>query len=93
MLAFSLPSADADPSGAAPLSDAHNPARAYFRTFTPDNVRAARLLTLYGRLQGVYMETLPTLDLSAAHTAADVTQISAGLTESLTRMQMQGVFA
>ncbi|WP_019008406.1 aminotransferase class III-fold pyridoxal phosphate-dependent enzyme [Deinococcus aquatilis] len=98
MLAFSLPSPDAglhgaDSSGAAPLPDAHNPARAYFRTFTPDNVRAARLLTLYGRLQGMYMETLPTLDLSAAHTAADVAQISAGLTESLTRMQMQGVFA
>ncbi|MDB5046019.1 MAG: hypothetical protein JWQ08_2069, partial [Deinococcus sp.] len=54
-LAFSLPTPDPE---AAPLPDAHNPARAYFRGFSPANVRAARLLTLYLRLQGVYMETL-----------------------------------
>ncbi|MFB9994574.1 aminotransferase class III-fold pyridoxal phosphate-dependent enzyme [Deinococcus oregonensis] len=90
MLAFSLTSPD--PEG-TPLPDAHNPARAYFRAFTLSNVRAARLLTLYLRLQGVYMETLPTVDLSAAHTAADVTQISVGLTEAVNRMQSHGVLA
>ncbi len=91
MLAFSLASPDAGGASLHPLPDAHNPARAYFRGFTPANVRAARLLTLYLRPHGIYMETLPTLDLSAAHTAADVAQISAGLTEALGRMQAHGV--
>ncbi|UQN09208.1 aminotransferase class III-fold pyridoxal phosphate-dependent enzyme [Deinococcus sp. QL22] len=90
MLAFALPSPDAE---FTPFPDAHNPARAYFRAFTPANVRAARLLTLYLRLMDVYMETLPTVDLSAAHTAADVAQLSAGLTEAVGRMQAHGVFA
>ncbi|WP_425144792.1 aminotransferase class III-fold pyridoxal phosphate-dependent enzyme [Deinococcus sp.] len=81
-----------DPAGVSP-TDARNPARAYYRSFTPGNVRAARLLTLYLRLQGVYMETLPTLDLSAAHTADDAARIVAGLETSLRAMQGHGAFS
>lgn len=81
-----------DPATITP-ADALNPARAYFRSFTPGNVRAARLLTLYLRLQGVYMETLPTLDLSVVHTAQDAEQIAQGLDRSLSDMTRHGVFA
>ena len=88
---FSFQTDPLDPASISP-EDAHNPARAYFRSFTPGNVRAARLLTLYLRLQGVYMETLPTLDLSAAHTGDDAAQIVSGLEMALGAMQRHGVF-
>ncbi|ULH14290.1 hypothetical protein MF271_01860 (plasmid) [Deinococcus sp. KNUC1210] len=91
---YSMFSFQTDPPDPATISeaDAHNPARSYFRSFTPGNVRAARLLTLYLRLQGVYMETLPTLDLSAAHTADDAAQIVSGLETALGTLQRHGVF-
>ncbi|THF85588.1 aminotransferase class III-fold pyridoxal phosphate-dependent enzyme [Deinococcus sp. KSM4-11] len=92
---YSMLSVNVDPPDPTGLSaaDAANPARAYFRRFTLGNVRAARLLTLYLRLQGVYAEGLPTVDLSAAHSTADTDQIIHGLRESLTSMQAHGAFA
>lgn len=69
-----------------------NPARDWFSAHTPRLLRQARLLALYLRPHGVYMETLPTTDLSVAHSAADVAQISAGLGNALRQMQQHGVF-
>lgn len=91
---YTMLSLNVDPPDPAGMSeaDAKNPARAYFRRFTLGNVRAARLLTLYLRLQGVYAEGLPTADLSAAHTSADTDQIVHGIRASLRQMQEHGVF-
>lgn len=92
---YSMLSVNVDPPDPAgiPEEDARNPARAYFRRFTLGNVRAARLLTLYLRLGGVYAEGLPTMDLSAAHRAEDAEVIARGVQDSLNLMAQHGVFA
>ena len=92
---YSMLSLNVEPPdpGSFSQADANNPARAYFRQFTLGNLRAARLLTLYLRLQGVYAEGLPTADLSAAHTEADTDQLIQGVRHSLRQMQAHGALA
>ena len=82
MLAFTAP----------PGALTGNPARDYYQALRPHLVRWARLLTLYLRLQGVYMETLPTTDLSTAHAPEDIRQIADALGRALAQMREHGVF-
>lgn len=65
--------------------------RAVVASASPAELTALFALTLYLRLEGVYAKTVPSMNLSAAHTDADVEQVAAALKRSLLRMRGDGV--
>lgn len=58
---------------------------------SPAEMTALLALTMYLRLQGVYVKTVPSMNLSAAHTDEDVEQVAEALKNSLLRMRTDGV--
>jgi len=65
--------------------------RAMMQTSSPAMVRTLLALTFYLRLQGIYTKTVPSMNLSAAHTEEDVTRIAAGIEAALLRMREDGM--
>jgi glutamate-1-semialdehyde 2,1-aminomutase len=65
--------------------------RAMMATASPALVRPLLALTFYLRLQGIYTKTIPSVNLSAAHTEEDVSRIASGVEAALTRMQADGM--
>lgn len=58
---------------------------------SPWQFRSLLALTLYLRLEGVYAKTVPTMNLSAAHTEEDVALIASAIRRSLLRMREDGL--
>lgn len=65
--------------------------RAVVARASPGDLRAMLALSLYLRLEGVYVKTMPTMNLSAAHTEADVEVVVTGLRRSLLAMRASGL--
>jgi glutamate-1-semialdehyde 2,1-aminomutase len=65
--------------------------RAMMQTSSPAMVRTLMALTFYLRLQGIYTKTVPSMNLSAAHTDEDVSRIANGIEAALTRMRDDGM--
>jgi glutamate-1-semialdehyde 2,1-aminomutase len=58
---------------------------------SPAHLRSLLALTFYLRLHGIYTKTLPTISLSASHTAEDIDTIAAGIERSLVQMRQDGM--
>ncbi|MCP2167689.1 aminotransferase class III-fold pyridoxal phosphate-dependent enzyme [Goodfellowiella coeruleoviolacea] len=58
---------------------------------SPELARALQLLSLHLRLRGVYTPGMPTMNLSAAHTEADIDHIVAAISDSLLVMAEQNL--
>ncbi|MFB9433836.1 aminotransferase class III-fold pyridoxal phosphate-dependent enzyme [Streptoalloteichus tenebrarius] len=58
---------------------------------SPAMVRAMQMLSLHLRLRGVYTLGAPTMNLSAAHTEADIDQITSAVADSLLVMARQNL--
>ncbi|MBB5153123.1 aminotransferase class III-fold pyridoxal phosphate-dependent enzyme [Saccharopolyspora phatthalungensis] len=56
---------------------------------SPTSLRALQFLSLHLRLRGVFTPGIPTMNISAAHTEADIDQITMAITESLQAMAEQ----
>ena len=65
--------------------------RAMMQTSSPSMVRSLLALTFYLRLQGIYTKTVPSMNLSAAHTDEDIDRIAKGVEAALTRMREDGM--
>lgn len=76
------------------LGEARAPAPDYRSAYAAGrlaNLRAHMLMTLYLRAHGIYTKTVPTMNLSAAHSGADVEQIAEAIRSSLLMLREQGV--
>jgi len=62
-------------------------------TASPGQLRTLLALTLYLRLHGVYCKTIPTMNLSAAHSEEDISQLVEAIESSLLRMQQDGMLS
>ncbi len=67
--------------------------RAMMQTSSPAMVRSLLALTFYLRLQGIYTKTVPSMNLSAAHTEEDISRIAEGVEKALLRMREDGMLA
>jgi glutamate-1-semialdehyde aminotransferase len=65
--------------------------RALMSASSPWQFRALIVLALYLRLEGVYVESFPTMYLSAAHTEEDVRQIARATKTALLKMKRDGL--
>lgn len=75
--------------------DAHAEGESTYRAImgraSPWSIRPLLALTLYLRMRGVYAKTVPTMNLSAAHTEADVAAVADAVEHSLLQMRADGV--
>ena len=58
---------------------------------SPANFRSLLALTLYLRLNGIYTKTVPSVNLSAAHSPSDIDLIATGIETSLEQMSSDGM--
>jgi glutamate-1-semialdehyde aminotransferase len=65
--------------------------RGVMQGMAPAQFRTLMALTFYLRLHGIYTKMIPTMNLSTAHTAEDIAQIAAGISQSLLQMQQDGM--
>lgn len=67
--------------------------RAIMGSASPWHYRILLALTFYLRLEGIYMQVMPTMNLSFAHTEEDVERIATALKKCLTQMQRDGIIS
>jgi glutamate-1-semialdehyde 2,1-aminomutase len=65
--------------------------RALIQSASMGQFRTLLALTFYLRLHGIYTRLLPTMNLSAAHTAEDVERLAQGIGASLLEMERDGM--
>jgi glutamate-1-semialdehyde 2,1-aminomutase len=67
--------------------------RGMMSTASPAQLRALLALTFYLRLRGVYAKTIPSMNLSAAHTEEDIAYLADAIESSLRQMELDGVIS
>ena len=65
--------------------------RAVMQSTSLAAMRSLMALVFYLRLNGIYVKTVPSMNLSAAHTEEDVAAIAAGVETALVQMQQDGM--
>ena len=65
--------------------------RGMMQSTSPVQLRQLLALTFYLRLNGIYSKLVPSMNLSAAHTAADVDAIADAIERSLLQMRRDGM--
>jgi glutamate-1-semialdehyde 2,1-aminomutase len=65
--------------------------RAVMQSTSLPAMRSLMALVFYLRQNGIYVKTVPSMNLSAAHTEEDVAAIAAGIEAALAQMQQDGM--
>jgi len=65
--------------------------RAVMQSTSLAAMRSLMALTFYLRLNGIYAKTVPSMNLSAAHTEEDVARVAGGIEGALLQMQQDGM--
>lgn len=65
--------------------------RGVMQAVSPTQFQALLAMTCYFRLHGIYTRLVPTMNLSAAHTEADIACLADGIGQSLLQMRQDGV--